>query len=348
MRVKGWGRLVRWKNWLCVYTQARALILLYHRVTELPKDPQLLSVSPRHFAEQLQVIRQYFYPISLQELVKRVRQGQVPHRAVALTFDDGYADNLYQAKPLLEKHDVPATVFVTTGYIGQRREFWWDELERVFLEPRMLPRVLQLKVRGTALQWTLGEASLYTQEEFQRHRGWSVLEQHNPTPRHCTYRELHQVLRTLPQEEQERAVNEILAWAGTTPIGRPTHRTLSPDEVVRLADGGLVEVGAHSVTHPVLSVLSVERQHIEINESKRHLEEILGCAVTSFSYPYGTRSDFNSTTIQLVREAGFLCACANFSGLVVRGSDLFQLPRLLVRDWDGEEFMRRLGDWLGG
>ena len=107
------------------------VVLLYHRVFEPERDPQLLAVRPRHFEEHMALVRERFRPMALGELVEGARRRRVPERAVAVTFDDGYADNLHQAKPVLERSDVPATVFVATGYTGTGREFWWDELDRL-------------------------------------------------------------------------------------------------------------------------------------------------------------------------------------------------------------------------
>src|SRR5690606_36408110 len=120
-----WGRRFR----------PQALILLYHRVTTLENDPWSLAVTPEHFAEHMEVLRRYTYPLPLRDLVQRVRTGRFPEGSVAITFDDGYRDNLYAAKPLLERHEIPATVFIATGYTGREREFWWDELEALLLEP---------------------------------------------------------------------------------------------------------------------------------------------------------------------------------------------------------------------
>jgi peptidoglycan/xylan/chitin deacetylase (PgdA/CDA1 family) len=116
--------------------------------------------------------------------------------------------------------------------------------------------------------------------------------------------------------------------------------------VQKLAADGLVEVGAHTMTHPVLSELSVNSQYVEIAESKRKLEEVLGQAVTSFSYPFGGQSDYNAATMKLVKKVGFSCACSNFPGYVRWGSDPYQLPRYLVRDWDGDEFQEQLMSWF--
>jgi len=128
-------------------------------------------------------------------------------------------------------------------------------------------------------------------------------------------------------------------------IHRRTHRTLTPQEVIGLADGGLVEIGSHTVTHPVLSALPLIAQRAEMDGSKACLEEILGRPVASFAYPFGGRSHYTEQTVAAVREAGFERACSNFAGTVRRGTDRWQLPRFLVRDWDGGEFARNLEDW---
>ena len=103
---------------------------MYHRVTTLQNDPHLLAVSSKNFAAHLEVIRHYGFPISLSGLVTCLKDGRIPNRAVVITFDDGYTDNLYEAKPELERYESPATVFVTAGQIGSPLEFWWDELDR--------------------------------------------------------------------------------------------------------------------------------------------------------------------------------------------------------------------------
>jgi peptidoglycan/xylan/chitin deacetylase (PgdA/CDA1 family) len=117
VRIRGIGRARSVARRITNRFVRRAVILLYHRVTELAADPQLLSVSPQHFAEHLDVIRKVGLPMPLKSLWQAGRRERSSKCDVIVTFDDGYADNLYNAKPLLESHDVPATVFVTTGYM---------------------------------------------------------------------------------------------------------------------------------------------------------------------------------------------------------------------------------------
>ena len=339
------NRLAR-RIWLS--TQARAMILLYHRVTRISADPQLLAVTPEHFAEHLEHLRTSYSPISLVSLKRALEGGRIPHRAVVVTFDDGYSYNAEYAKPILERFDVPATVFVTGSCVGQMREFWWDELERLVLQPGTLPAKLRLSLDGHAYQWELGHAAHYREDAYRSHRRWTILEKDDPSPRHSLYRSLHQLLRPLLEGERRAVLGELAVWAGVEPVIRFTHRVLSPVELRALGEGGLVEVGAHTMTHPVLATLPVASQVAEIKGSKEFLEEILGCPVTSFAYPYGGRADYMQETVSLVREAGFECACSNIADIVWRGTDRFQLPRMLVRDWDGEMLARRLREWFRG
>ena len=129
---------------------------------------------------------------------------KISRRSIVITFDDGYADNLYNAKPLLERYKIPATVFVTSGHIYAQEEFWWDELDRVLLQPGTLPETLCLKINGRTIRWELGKDADYSFESFKRYMNWNVLEQDNPTARHRIYRELCKLIRPLLSEKQTK------------------------------------------------------------------------------------------------------------------------------------------------
>jgi peptidoglycan/xylan/chitin deacetylase (PgdA/CDA1 family) len=346
MRIWGGGTLRRAAARIRRRFLDGSVILLYHRVAEIPSDPQLLCVAPRNFAEHLEIMRKWAHPMSLGELVRGYRNAALPRRAVAVTFDDGYSDNLYEAKPLLDRYDVPATAFVTTGALGSDREFWWDELDRCLLQPGILPRELRLTIHGRWRRWDLGEAAHYGQTDYQRDRAWNVCDRSFPGPRQRLYHSLHRMLKPLRESERRRVLDEVIAWAGVKATGRPTHRALSRDEVVRLIDGALIDVGAHTVTHTVLARLPVSLQEAEIRESRATLEAVVGRPVTGFAYPYGFRSDYTARTRRLVRTAGLQFACATFPDVVWRGSDRYQLPRVVALNWNGEEFAKRLERWL--
>ena len=326
MRIRGLGRLRAVAGKLQNRISPGSLILLYHRVAELPLDPLLLSVTPAHFEEHLQVLSRLTKPLSLRTLVRSLKSKEVASHGTVVTFDDGAADNLHNAKPLLERYDIPATVFVATEYSKGEREFWWDELERLLLVPRELPNKLNLKINGKPLNWDLAPV----------------------TSRHELYQHLGDTLRVMPTAQRFDVIAELQKWSGGGTSPRQTHRALSHNEIRQLADGGLVEIGAHTVNHPVLSAIPLLQQEQEIKQSKTQLEEILGQTVESFAYPYGTKDDYTAETVKLVKQSRFTCACSNFKGVVQRTASLFELPRLVVRDWDGDQFERQLRGWFRG
>ena len=263
-------------------------------------------------------------------------------RSTVITFDDGYADNLHNAKPLLERYDIPATVFVVTEYIDQGREFWWDELERLLLQPGTLPESLCLHINGRSFQWLLGESGYYSDSDYERYRGWRA-GPNGPTTRHVLYYAVWKVLSSLHDDERRRLLDQIVAWSGNELACRPTHRQVSSAEVGALGQGKLIEVGSHTATHPLLSTLPAASQRDEILRSKAKLEKMLGISVRSFAYPHG---DFNEDTVRIVREAGFTCACSSLVDMVHPRTDRFQLPRMVVQNWDGEEFSKQLSKWF--
>jgi peptidoglycan/xylan/chitin deacetylase (PgdA/CDA1 family) len=266
---------------------------------------------------------------------------------VVVTFDDGYADNLHSAKPQLARHNVPATIFVPSGAVGREQEYWWDELDLLLLQPGTLPQRLLLSVNGDQHRWNLGKAAHYGEGEARRHQLWRAWGK-PPSARHSLYRSLWELMHPMAESERQEVLAKLRQWAGAGPSSRPDHRTLSLSELVALSEGGLVQIGAHTVTHPSLSALPVASQRREIHESKARLEEILNVPVTSFAYPYGQRSDYSAQTVAVVREAGFICSCSNFAGRVERSTDPFQLPRMFAHNWDGDRFAKRLLEWFEG
>ncbi len=320
----------------------RGLILMYHRVAEVDSDPWGLCVSPRHFSEQMEVLKEYGTPLDLSRFVQALRGGHLPPRPIVVTFDDGYLDNLSAAAPLLERYEVPATVFLVSGAIGRGREFWWDELERVLLHPGPLPRDLQLTVGGNVQSWSLAGATDYGSDSFLSHRGWRALSQDDPTPRHSLFRSLYFLLQPLAEQERLRLMDDLLTWAGRKPSTRSECRPVTAEEALALGQAELVGIGAHTVTHPLLSALSPSEQSFEIQRGKEALEELLGRPVSHFSYPYG---GLTSETVALVRENGFSCAVTTAGVPVDPGADPFQLPRVPVENWNGDEFAKWFSGW---
>lgn len=318
----------------------RCVILLYHRIAEPAADVYRLCVSPKHFAEHMETIRKVGNPLRLEELADGVRERKLPNRGVCVTFDDGYQDNLYTAKPLMERADVPATVFMTTGRAGRDREFWWDELERILFEPQPLPPRLEMEIGGRSFRFNLDGTGGSADHE---NRNWSLLDPNPPSDRHATFQALYPILQTMPGSEQEGVLDRLVAWSGRDRIVRASHRALEPREVVDLASGGLLEIGGHTRSHPALSAQPVEVQREEVEQCKHDLEAWTGGPVRSFAYPYGL---FDERTVSAVRRAGYARACACMGRPTRLDSDPYLLPRIDAPDVDGEALAAALNAYF--
>ena len=320
------------------------LLLLYHRVADVLADPWNLAVTPEHFADQLDVLTARGRLVTVRDLVETLRAGRTPRGAIAITFDDGYSDNLHAAGPLLERHGAPATFFVTPDFSsGSAEAFWWDELEQMLLSAGELPPRIRIETAEGAATWALGSAAVWTAEDARRHRRWRASDGMAPTPRHATYLAIHRFLQALPTEPRRSVLSQLRAQipgAGECPP------RLTREGVGKLADSGLFEIGAHTMSHPRLSALARASQEAEVLESRRALQDAVGEEIVSFAYPFGGRHDFTAETVAAVRAAGFTGACAVTGTPIRRDLDPFVLPRFPVEDGDGEQFDRSLSRWL--
>jgi peptidoglycan/xylan/chitin deacetylase (PgdA/CDA1 family) len=321
-------------------TRARsgAVILLYHRVAEPGLDPWGLAVSPKHFEEHLEVLGRRGPSLTLSALVEALKSGQLQKSATAITFDDGYADNLHVAMPLLERHNKRATVFLTTGPIIRQGAFWWDELEEILLCRAALPRrKLELLLPAGTFTWTLEEHASQPLPEISRWRAWQPV---SPCrERQALYVALWQLLQELPHGPRQKALEALRHWAGGEAVPRSAHRPLTVQEVAALADGDLIEVGAHTVNHPALASISIKEQREEIIRSKADVEGIIGAPVRGFSYPHGSCTKATATA---VRAAGFAYACVAAPTPLTSATVPFKLPRITVSNCDGDSFAREL------
>jgi peptidoglycan/xylan/chitin deacetylase (PgdA/CDA1 family) len=243
--------------------------------------------------------------------------------AVCITFDDGYADNAREALPILEEVGAPATFFISTGNIGTEQGFWWDQFGRILLSDVSLPVSFTLADRQFGRSWR-------TETMAQRQ---------------ALYTTLNALAQEIEIERLEDWQGQLLTWAGQAP-GAALNRALNWDELQVLAASPWTTIGAHTVSHAALSALDEEQQRQEIFASKETLEKQLGTRIDVFSYPFGNRKHYNRTSIALCREAGFVKAAANFPGQVHRWTDLYQLPRRVVRNWDLSAFASNMKNWV--
>jgi peptidoglycan/xylan/chitin deacetylase (PgdA/CDA1 family) len=295
------------------------IVLLYHRVTNLKSDPQLLAVTPENFKEQLLFLKDNFPILRTDEDWSGMKDP-----AVIITFDDGYVDNFTEALPILESLRIPATFFICTGNIGTNREFWWDELERIILLPESLPFKFDLKDPNYTASWTV----------------------ETPDDRMNMYHDVHILMKKVDVDKRNTWLHQLRGWSNAGEMGRPGYRSMTIDELQSLKQSEIVTIGAHTVGHPPLSSLTPERQQEEIFRSKQALETWLNCDIRYFSYPFGGKHDYDSTATRICQMTGFTTCMMNKPGQIHQWTNRYELPRYLVRDWDIRTFKNKISEYF--
>jgi peptidoglycan/xylan/chitin deacetylase (PgdA/CDA1 family) len=316
--------------------EPEALVLMYHRIAEPEADIWDIAVSAGQFEKHLQALKRAGNVIPLQELADQHADGTLKKNSIAITFDDGYADNFRVAKPLLEKYQLPATFFITTGNIGQSAEFWWDELENIILFTRRLPVQFSMRINNQLIEEELGTAEL-TAEMRQKHILWKACTEAPPTPRCRLYYRIWEQLKPMPPVEQQIRIQKIRDWAGVGKGSRPDFQSMSLAELKEMGKSRLTDIGAHTVSHPALAAHAPEFQKKELAESKSFLEEITERKIDLLAYPYG---NYNKDTARIAADLNFSAAFTTEEQVVRRRSDRFQLARFQVKNLNYGQFSK--------
>ena len=287
-------------------------ILIFHRVLHEsdPLQPDLATA--RTFESRMRWLDRFFRILPLGDSLVQLKEGRLPSRAVSITFDDGYADNVDIALPILRRLGIPATFFIATGFLNGGR-MWNDTI------------IETVRKNGArAIRRTYGDrATLPCETDAQRRAA------------------IHQLLgdlKYLPEAERRSQV-EKFAQAVDTPL---PGLMMTESQVRQLAAEGM-EVGAHTISHPILTWMGREEARNEIFGSKQELEGLLGQAVPLFAYPNGKPGrDFGEREVEIVREAGFQGAVSTGWGAASARTDFFRLPRFTPWDHSAVRFIGRL------
>jgi peptidoglycan/xylan/chitin deacetylase (PgdA/CDA1 family) len=264
------------------------------------------------FDQLLGHLKRSWRVLPLRTAVELLTAGDLKSRSLAITFDDGYADNAQVAWPLLQKHDCPATIFVSTGHLDGGR--MWND--------------------------TLIEAVRHSRRDFLQFP-WM------PDPMYTrTLAEKRQLIDSLiakvkhrPFAEREQMCRDVAAACGAT---LPTDLMMTRKQLLALR-GSCIDFGAHTIRHPILANLPDAEAEFEIRHGKVELEAMLGQPVQLFAYPNGKPSeDYLPKHVDMVRAAGFEAAVSTYWGACNRNSDPFQLPRFSPWDQDARKFEFRL------
>jgi peptidoglycan/xylan/chitin deacetylase (PgdA/CDA1 family) len=273
-------------------------ILSYHRVND-SRDPFFPSVPTEVFERHIAYIARTYRVLTVETLVAGIASGTLPRNALAVTFDDGYRDNLTHAAPILARHGLPATVFLATGFIGTAEVPWFDRVALAF-------KVTTLPV--FIAPW----GDIHSLDD-QDHR----LEALDRALRY---------LKRLPDEEFRERFDAMLEALGVTDQKGFKNLMLTWDDVHALAGLGF-SIGAHTVNHPILSRVNVRRASTEILGSRMMIEAALGFPPNAFAYPNGGPEDYTEAVTRLVREAGFTCAVTTRFGLNTGDTSPWELKR---------------------
>lgn len=288
-------------------------IFIYHRV--LPAHDELFpdELDSACFDRQLTIIKSLFNVIPLIDAVRHLRDGTLPPRTACITFDDGYADNAEVALPILLRHGVPATFFVASGFLNGGR-MWNDS-------------VIEMVRRSPA--GTLDASAL----------GLGVHSVSTVGQRRAAIGDLIRQLKYLDMDVRLARVNQLAALL-RLPLRDDLMMT---SEQVRTLHRAGMDIGGHTVNHPILAAAPAPLARYEIAEGKRMLEELIGSPVRLFAYPNGKPgADYRAEHTAFVRELGFEGAVSTAWGASRDDSDLFQLPRFSPWDRTHARFALRM------
>lgn len=261
----------------------------------------------------METVSSNFNVLPFHEAIDRLQNKSLPPRALCITFDDGYADNFEVALPILQKFDLPATFFVATGFLDGGR-MWNDSvIEAIRNVPDSMIDLSKLD---------LGKHEIRTIEQRQQ--------------------VISKTLNSLKYLSAPQRLKQVESLLGTLNVEVPTNLMMTSEQVRGLVAAGM-EVGAHTVNHPILASLDLKQAREEIENGKSELEDIIGIPVDSFAYPNGKPGkDYLADHVKMVQRAGYSRAVSTAWSVSTSESDIYQLPRFTPWDTTPFRFMLRM------
>lgn len=286
-----------------------AVVLAYHHVLEPGATASWLTVPPAQFERHMAYLAQSGLAASLDELLDGLHRGRSTRSGrVVVTFDDAARDTLQVAMPILARHNVPATVFVPSGFVGSGRPYWWNRL------------------------YVLGAAARAAGVDLPARVAQACPE----LPRVDSADSLWRWLRQLDDTRRDRLLDDCAACVGVD-VGSEAAHPMTWDEIHALDRNPLVTWGAHSATHPMLATMPEHLARAEMLDSREALRG-LAAFRNVFAFPYGDPDATTEPVLQLSRQCGFVAAFTTREQSVHRGEDPFQLGRVCIDATPIDEF----------
>ena len=310
-------------------------ILCYHRVEDYITDPVKITVSKNNFLKQIDFLDQFANIINPDQLFDYLKnKRKIPRRSILLTFDDGYAS--YRDTMELLKEELISAIF----FISLRKEkYWWDILSRLLLENQHLksPELKKINYLLSDMGYQFQVEEHIDSKLMRTLTKWDVTVNNFPFNRNKAFYLLAKKLEEIDSYHESKLLKIITSLSNA-------RRDFSYLKEKHLTEHH--KIGFHTINHFNLSKLSYNDQRKEIELGKKHLDSIVGKEVEIFAYPYGGRIHYNETTLEIVRR-NFNFAFSNFEGLVYEDSNVYELPRFLVRDWKIDKFIKKIKGFFG-
>ncbi len=292
--------------------QKKLLIMIYHRVLDEPDFMRPDEVDKEAFTWHMELLAKHFNVLPLSEALERMQNDTLPPRAVSITFDDGYADNYTNALPILKRFDLTATFFIASGFLDGGR-MWNDTvIEAVRNYPQAELNLTQI--------------------------GLGRYKVSDKADKVATANSIICQVKHLPPEQRSCHVAYIAAQS----INLPGNLMMSSVQLNQLARNRM-EIGGHTVNHPILSKLDEETVRWEITKNKKLLEDSLNVELKIFAYPNGKpKMDYLQQHLEIVKNSGFFAAVSTRLGVAKKATNFFELPRFTPWDHEPPKFMLRI------
>lgn len=294
--------------------KAKLNILIFHQIHKTKRKMFINSdIDEKDFLWQMKLLKTYFNILDFNDAILKLKAGKLPSRSVVITFDDGYHDNFDVAFPILSSLDIPATFFIATGFLNGGI-MWNDKI--IFSIDKTTKTYLDLS------DYDLDKYNIDSDINKSK-----------------TIVSLVSKIKYKSPDFRDYISNRVLDILNITP---PTNRMMTDNQIVELANNGMT-IGAHTVTHPILSSLDNETAYNDIKDSKHYLENLINKPIKYFAYPNGRPGiDYKYQHVEMVRNIGFDASVSTSYGTSNKYTDIYQLPRFTPWDQGFIKYLTRL------